>query len=394
MATGARIRVVLFITELALGGTPRRLQALAERLDRARFEPHVLSILPGGAVADALRSASVPVETLGVRNKLDLLAAWRLRAYLRRVRPQILHAFNFHANLLAKVVGRLFARVPVIVVSEASVESAKPGWRIALDGLTTTVASAHYANAEAVRQVLITREGTPSASVTVVSTGVDVEAFKLDPQKQWGTGIGTWAFDEDFLSSQQSSTPREPVVVCVGRLDKYKGHEFLLVACARERTRPYRLILVGDGPMRRALEAQAAALGIVDRVSFAGAQEDVRPFLARADCVALASTEEGMPGSILEAMAMARPVVATAVGGVPEAVIDGVTGYLVPSGDVGALAAAISAVLADPAKSERMGRAARERVEKEFRVELMIRKTEGMYETLVASRGGGGGGTA
>lgn len=374
MDSGARTRVVLFITELALGGTPRRLQALAERLDRSRFDPHALSILSGGAVADALRSARVPVETLGVRTKLDLLAAWRLRAYLRRVRPQILHAFNFHANLLAKVVGRLFARVPVIVVSEASVEAAKARWRVTLDRLTTPLTDAVYANAEAVRHVLITRERTPGTLVTVVSTGVDVEAFKPDPQ--------------------QSPPSPEPVVVCVGRLDKYKGQEFLLQACARERTRPYRLILVGDGPMRPALEAHAAALGIVDRVCFAGPQEDVRPFLAQADCVALASTEEGMPGSILEAMAMARPVVATAVGGVSEAVIDGVTGYLVPSGDVGALAAAISALLADPAKAKGMGQAARERAEQAFNVQLMIRKTEAMYETLLASRGAAGGGRA
>lgn len=363
------------------------MQALAERLDRTRFEPFVLSLMPGGAVAEAIRSAGVPVESLRVRSKLHLVVPFRLWSYLRRVRPHILHAFNFHANMLAKVVGKKFARIPVVITSEASVESAKPRLRVALDRLTARWPDQHYANAEAVRQTLISREGTPSAAVTMVSTGVDLEAFAPEPATQRGAGIRTSTFDEDSLLFQQPSAPVEPVVVSVGRLDKYKGQEYLLEACACERTRPYRVILVGEGPMQPALEARASALGIADRVFFAGAREDVTPFLARADCVVLASTEEGMPGSILEAMAMARPVVATAVGGVPEAVTDGVTGYLVPPGDSSALARAIAAILADPAKAGVMGRAARERVERDFKVEPMVHKTELMYETLVGRHG-------
>jgi glycosyltransferase involved in cell wall biosynthesis len=292
--------------------------------------------------------------------------------------------------MLAKVVGKKLARIPVVITSEASVESAKPPVRVALDRLTARWPDQHYANAAAVRLTLIQREGTPSASVTTVPTGVDLKAFRPEFRTNSAQGPASYpsTFDKELSLFQHPPAHVEPVVVSVGRLDKYKGQEFLLEACARERTRPYRLILVGEGPMRPLLEAQAAGLGITDRVFFAGAQEDVRPFLARATCVALASTEEGMPGSILEAMAMARPVVASRVGGVPDAVTDGVTGYLIPPGDVGALAQAIASVLADPEKAEAMGRAARERAERDFDVELMVRKTEVMYETLVGPRRG------
>lgn len=391
MATGARIRVVLFITELALGGTPRRLQALAERLDRTRFEPLVLSVMPGeprgpsgggDAIADALQVAGVPVETLGVRRKADLWAPLRLLAYLRRVRPQILHAFNFHANLLAKLVGGKLARVPVVIASEASVESAKPRLRVAFDRLTACWADGHHVNAEAVRRTLVGREGVPPDRIWLVPTGVDAKAFA--PQ-----------VPDDGLRSALGIAPGERIVVCVGRLAKYKGQEVLLAACALDRTGQYRLVFVGDGPDRPALEARAAALGVAARVVFAGARNDVAPFLALADCVALASTEEGMPGSVLEAMSMARPVVATAVGGVPEAIEDGGTGLLAPPGDPGALARAIAAMLADPARAQAMGRAARDRAERAYAMDRMVRETQAMYETLVA--GGAGaprGGTA
>ena len=374
MPTGDKIRVTLFITELALGGTPRRVQALAERLDRARFDPRVLALIPGGALAGALRTAGVPVETLGVRHRVDAGAPFRLWAYLRRVRPQILHGFNFHANLLAKVVGKKLAGVPTVVVSEASVESAKRWHRVALDRWTARWADAHYVNAEAIRDKLMSRERVPADRIWTVRTGVDPKAFA--PQ-----------VPDDGLRSALGIAPGDPVVVSVGRLAKYKGQEILLEACALDPGRRWRLVFVGDGPARAAVGARASALGIAHRVVFAGARDEVAPFLALADCVALASTEEGLPGSVLEAMAMARPVVATAVGGVPEAVADGVTGVLVPAGDAAALAQAIAAVVADPARAQAMGLAARERAERDFNVDLMVQRTEIMYETLMGVRG-------
>ncbi len=376
MATGNRIRVVLFITELALGGTPRRVQALAERLDRTRFEPHVLSLMPGGAVADALRAAGVPVESLEVRSKLNVLAPLRLRSYLRRMRPHVLHAFNFHANLLAKVVRRWLIPVPVVIVSEASVESAKPRIRVVLDRRMARWADAHYVNAGAVREKLISRERVTADRIWTVRTGVNTRAFA--PQ-----------LPDESLRRKLGIPPGEPVVVNVGRLDKYKGQEFLLKALkvAAEQGHPFHLILVGEGPLRPHLEEQAKVLGIRERVVFAGPQHEVGPYLALADCFALTSTEEGLPGSLLEAMSMTTASLAIDVGGVSEVIANG-TGYLVRSPDPKKLAEGLGQILENPEHAKAVGQEARRRVEAEFSVEQMVKKTEDMYETLVGPRMG------
>jgi glycosyltransferase involved in cell wall biosynthesis len=175
----------------------------------------------------------------------------------------------------------------------------------------------------------------------------------------------------------------------VGRLDKYKGQEYLLDALklSLEQGRPHRLVLVGDGPLRPALHARAVHLGIADRVVFAGARVDVAPFLALADCFALASTEEGLPGSVLEAMSMATACLATASGGVSEVILDGKTGFLARPGDAGALAQKLADILEDPEGSKAVGRAARELVERDFTVEHMVRRTEAMYEDLMGGLG-------
>ncbi len=373
MATGARIRVVLFITELALGGTPRRVQALAERLDRTRFEPSVLSLLPGGAVADALRAAGLPVETLGARSKLHLGAPLRLWRYLGRVRPHVLHAFNFHANLLAKLVGKTLCRVPVVIVSEASVESAKAGYRVALDRWTATTASAHYVNAEAVARTLRERERVPADRIWMVPTGVDTKKTFV-PQEP-----------DEGIRGKLGIAAGEAVVVNVGRLDKYKGQQYLLEALkiAVERGRPYRLVIVGEGPLRGALEEQAKTLGITDWVDFVGAQEKVAPYLSLANCFALTSTEEGLPGSLLEAMSMTTASLAVNVGGVREVIRDGRTGYLVNSPNPTAIAEKLSYILANREEARTVGEEARRSVEEKFDLGQMIKRTEEMYQTLV-----------
>jgi len=171
-------------------------------------------------------------------------------------------------------------------------------------------------------------------------------------------------------------------VVTLARLSPQKGIDTLVTAAGL--VPEAKFLVVGDGPERTALEAQAESLGISSRVSFLGHRRDVPALLASADVFALPSLFEGLPLSVLEAMAAAKPVVASRIGGTDEAVVDGVTGILVPPSDPAALAQAIRTVLADPQLAARMGGAGRARVHEAFTAQAMARGVEAVYDELLA----------
>jgi len=150
-----------------------------------------------------------------------------------------------------------------------------------------------------------------------------------------------------------------------------------------------RFLLVGDGPLRGALEARAGALGLAGALRFVGETDDAPGVLADADISVLTSIKEGCSNVVLESMAAGCPMVATAVGGNPELIEDGVTGYLVPAGDAEAVADRIVRLLTEPGLAARMGEAARAHVASEFSVERMVEKTVGLYAALLDERAPG-----
>ncbi|MBM3307187.1 MAG: glycosyltransferase family 4 protein [Candidatus Eisenbacteria bacterium] len=181
--------------------------------------------------------------------------------------------------------------------------------------------------------------------------------------------------------------PDATVVVTVGRLCEGKGQDAAVeaVALARGRIEGLMLLLVGDGPARGRLEALARERGVSDRVVFAGARGDIETVLASADAMILSSEAESLPLSVLEAMAAGLPVVSTDVGGISEAVVDRVTGRVVPRRDPDALADATAEVLGRPDHGAALGRAGRARVEAEFDVRQSYAKTAALYADLLAA---------
>jgi glycosyltransferase involved in cell wall biosynthesis len=208
--------------------------------------------------------------------------------------------------------------------------------------------------------------GWPRTRMEVIRNAVDAPAFDRPPNPA--------------LRAQLAGDPDRPMVLAVARLDPQKGHRHLLAAATDVPGAMF--VLAGDGPERPALEALASTLGVADRVRFLGTRDDVPELLAASDAVVLPSLYEGLPISALEAMAARRPVVATAIGGTDEAVVDGETGLLVPPADPAALAAALRRVLEDAALARRLGAAGRERVEREFSAGRMAARVEDVYELL------------
>jgi glycosyltransferase involved in cell wall biosynthesis len=203
----------------------------------------------------------------------------------------------------------------------------------------------------------------------VIHNGCDLTRF--DPTRQAPVALRN---SLDFSEGDR-------ILLVVGRLETQKGHRVLLDAMpfVRRRFPAVRLVCVGDGALRGQLEAQAAALGILESVRFVGYRSDMPDWLALADAVVLPSFFEGLPLIAIESLAAGRPMVATAVDGTPEVVVDGKTGLTVPPGDPGLLAEALGRLLGDPGLGRALSRAGRTWVEEHFSQEGQVQRTQDFY---------------
>lgn len=229
---------------------------------------------------------------------------------------------------------------------------------------------------ETVRRGLAASGLFPLEHSASISTGVDLDRFRPRPEQRLEARRALGLDGEG------------PVVGVVAYLREDKGLEVLLRAMPEIllHSRDSVLVIVGEGPLRSRLEAVARGLNLQDAVRFAGLREDVPDLLAAFDVFCLPSLRnEGVPQSVLQAAAAGLPVVSTAVGGIPEAVAHGRTGIVVPPGDAGELAGAISGLLADPANGRRLGTAGRQRVSTSFSIEHMLDLTEEAYESALRS---------
>jgi len=377
MRTTREPQVLYLITELSTGGAQFALLRLLKGLYRERFAPSVACLYNGeGAVAQKIRALGISVTDLGMTAKWRWEAFGRLYNLLRHERPTILHTWMFHANVVGRVIGRL-AKVPIIVSSRRNVYIGKR-WRELLNRWTAPLDDRVIAVCELARQAEIERARVAPDHVVTIYNGVDVNQFSA-------------------MSAQAAARIRRgfgipldaPLLGAVGRLHPQKDFATLLAAVAQvqEHIPTVQLLLVGDGELRGDLEAQTRLLGLSEIVTFAGHRADIPEILATLDLFVLPSLWEGMPNAVLEAMAAGLPVVATAVGGTPEVVVDGVTGLLVTPRDPDALANAINRLLSNDDLRRKTGRAGRDRVGQHFSVHEVVRQVETLYETLLLEKG-------
>lgn len=369
----ARLRVMFVIATLDPHGAERQMAALVAGLDRRRFEPTVCCLTREGPLRARLDATGVPVSCLRKRGRFDAGVFFRLVAAMRRFRPHLVHTWLFTSNLWGRLAARA-AGVPCVVASERAADRWKTRAHFWLDRRLASWTDAILANSEGVREFCVERAGVPARKVLVIRNGIDLARF-----------------DAAMKGEPAAPLPGRdgPVVGAVARLEEQKGHEHLLRAFALllQGGRQAELWLVGDGPLRPRLESLAEGLGIAGRVKFLGARPDVPALLARMDVLALSSLWEGLPNAVIEAMAAGLPVAATDVDGVPEAAVDGRTALLVPPRNPAALTQAMATLLDDPALRQRMGRAGRERAEKEFAMPRMVQETSRVYEKLAKAKG-------
>lgn len=374
------IRRLLFVlTSPVRGGVEEVVLALLRRLDPGEFELALAAPRPLlDALAPDLDGVRVVAEPIAAESWLDRREVGRLAALMRRFRPAIVNPHLFRSTAVAAPLARWHgARVVETYHGREAWRRGPRPLRFLPDRVVGTLLDGVIAVSESARQFLIRTKGYPAHRVVVVPNGRDLARFRPGA-------------DRELARKELGLDGDVPVVGVVARLDAQKGHVHLLDAWPRViREFPdARLLLVGDGPLRPALEAQARTAEIRHAVQFAGFRTDVPRLLDAMDVVALPSLHEGMPLTAIEASAMARPVVATAVDGTPEVVLDGRTGRLVPPADPRALAGALCEVLRDPAAARRMGEAGRAWALARFTLERQVEATARVYRALTTTATG------
>jgi glycosyltransferase involved in cell wall biosynthesis len=364
--TSRPVRVCFLIDGLTLAGTETQLLALIRSLDRARVRPFLCLLDGEDELSRALEPRGCPVLRLGVRSLHRPAAigkALRFARFLRQQRIDVLQVYFVDSTYFGVPVGRL-AGVRRIVRTWFNTGYCMTPRHRRLGRLCNRLVDALVANCAACRDAFLANEGFRRDRAVVLANGVDLGRFR---------------------PPTASRTGRAPRVGVVANLRPVKGLEDFLRAAARvaQRYPEARFEVAGEGEFREPLGRLAGQLGLARRLHLPGQLPDVAGFLADLDVAVLSSHAEGLSNALLEYMAAGKPIVATAVGGNIDLIDDGIHGLLVPPRDPDRLAAAITALLDDPALAWRLGAAARRRVEDGYSRQAMVRRVENFYERLM-----------
>ena len=369
-----RIRVLIVTDEMEVGGTQRQIVQMVLGLDRSRFEPTVAYFRNRSFFVDQLEQAGVPVLLVAKHARIDPGFVHRLRQTVAAGAFDVMHCFALTGELWGAVVHALLParHKPVLLSSIRNTHDWERPLHRHIKQWVMRRSWQVVANSEAGAQSARRRMQLPPGLIRVIYNGVTLP--KLAPE----SGA--------TLRIQLGLEPGAPLILFVGRLVEQKDVATLMRAMARLRSRHARLILAGDGPLRPALEQQAALLGLDEHVHFLGQRDDAAALMSAANLVVLPSLVEGLSNVILEGMMCARPVIASRTGGNVELVEHERTGLLFQVGDDAALADCLQRLIDNPEQAVDLGRAARDKALRRFSLPAMVAAFATLYEEAAALR--------
>lgn len=374
------MRILFLIDNLRPGGAQKALLAIATAVKAAGWQPFVWRLGGSSEVEEVFAARGIPVMggASGVWKGIIQIAP--LAHFLRRQKIDILQTFLFHSDVAGRIAGRMAKGLrrgnpPCVVSSVRASNRRNRRWQYMLERATARWADAFTSVSWGSLRFASEHEGVPLDKTRVIPNGIDLASWRTPPR--------------DVARRMLDVPPDDFVIATVGRLHAQKGHKYLLRAAVETLSKQPNatFLIAGYGPLREKLEARAKKLGIARRVRFLGYRRDVERVMAAANVFVLPSLWEGMSNAILEAMAAARPVIATSVDGNSEEVADKETGLLVPPADAPALAEAILRLARDPERATRLGRAGRRRVEELFSLKKMTDAYLDFYAQLMKDRG-------
>lgn len=365
------------VNRLVIGGAEQQLLELVRGIDKEMFHPIVAPLYPGGGLEDEFRSApGVEVIDLNRRGKYDPSPLWTVTRLLRSRRVDIVQPFLSPATFFGLLPSLTRNATTTIVTERCGVRQSRGfGYKAyrTVEDWFSHLADAIVPNSVAGEEMLVAR-GLPRSKIRVIYNGINLERLALDPEAVAACRTNLSAGEDAFVAGMLAS------------LTPAKGHSTAIRAIAhlRERYAHVHLAVVGDGPLRADLEALAGELGMSRQVTFFGYQRNVSDYVASFDALISASRDnEGCSNSILEAMALGVPVIATDIGGNRELVRRRETGRLVAPDDPAALADALVATMSERRETQEMAENARARVSSQFGLDRMIHDYEELYKQLL-----------
>jgi glycosyltransferase involved in cell wall biosynthesis len=367
--TRESMRLLLVVDSLEVGGAERQVVDLALALRRGGHEVTVACSVAGD-LSGALEEAGIPLRPLLDRlakRRLSPAYAWRLRRLLRRERFDLVHA-HIYASVVAAAIATLETGVPLVITehTEASWQTWRARW---VSRWVYRRVERIIAVSTPIRRRLIERDRVHPDLIDIVPNAV---APPPEPR-------------QDSPPPLPTGLRERPLVGVIARLQPEKGVANFLKAAVRVAPRfpEAHFVIAGDGPLRQELVALAEDLGLGDRTHFLGFRSDASALMRSLDVLVVPSLTEGSPLITLEAMAAGTPVVASAVGGIPDQVRHDKEGLLVSPGDTGAMVDAILDLLRDPDCARRLGEAGRRRAASEFGHAAMVRRIESVYREVL-----------
>jgi glycosyltransferase involved in cell wall biosynthesis len=369
----AKPKVMRIISDLPVGGVENRLLAVLPSL-KHKYDIQICCIRARGILADEFEKAGIPVVVKYFRSRLHPVSLYRLAAYMREQRVDLVHTHMYRPNISGVIAAKL-AKVPVIISQVHSVDHWDNRRQVFMDSLLVSWRDRVIAVSEAVKQDYIKRTGMDPQKCVVIYNGIDTDNFNRSGQAE-------------RIKQKWGINPDDKVVGIIARIVPAKDHMTFIQAAKQIHGNipQVKFLIVGEEEGKcgilAQLEARVAEWGLTNEVIFTGPQKDIADLLSVMDVSVLSSIREGFSNVALESMAAGVPMVATDVGGNAEAIKHGTTGFLVPAASPSALAEAIIKIITSPALAESMRRAARKRAQL-FSLQNNIQQIDQLYSDML-----------
>lgn len=350
---------------------------IAKRIDRKKYKVFAVCLREGGPYESKLKAIGVEVKNFDMKSLLDVRIIFSLVRYIKQNGIDIVETAVFPSDVYGRISAKL-AGVPIIISTMHRVEDHKqePIYRALFfaDTLTMSLTTRLIAVSRAGKRYLVSWHKIQPKKISVIYNGLDADDYKLSIDRdEYKAALG---IDRDI-----------PTIVFVGRLVELKGVSFLLKAAASilKDGVSVQFVLAGDGPLKERLIEEARVLGISEHVHFIGFRKDIPKILSITDILVVPSLWEGLPLTVLEAMFAGKAIIATRVGGIPEAITDGECGILICPRDVNAISDGILRLIKNPEKRKQLGDNAKQKAMQYFGVERMVNEYTNIYDECITS---------